>query len=119
MTIIGGRNFLLALKSDGNDEILRFAQNDSPLVCHSERIEADTENVAERLHVIAQTVFGVSDCHNVIVRHVNNSLDISLRCTFDGSTPITQIHDASTTIEDRLKAALPRVERVLVHAEPE
>jgi cation diffusion facilitator family transporter len=88
-------------------------------VAHGQDVTAKSADVVDAVKRIAKTVPGLRNCHNVVVRHVNNGLDISLHCTFDGGTPIAQIHDASTTIEDKLKAALPQVERVLVHAEPE
>ncbi|MCS6861636.1 MAG: cation-efflux pump [Abditibacteriales bacterium] len=88
-------------------------------VARGQDVTAKSADVVDTVKRVARTIPGLRNCHNVVVRHVNNGLDISLHCTFDGSTPITQIHDASTLIEDRLKAALPQVERVLVHAEPE
>jgi cation diffusion facilitator family transporter len=87
-------------------------------VTRGQDVTAKSAEVVQTVKQIAQAIPGLRNCHNVVVRDVHNRLDVSLHCTFDGSTPITQIHDASTLIEDRLKAALPHVERVLVHAEP-
>jgi divalent metal cation (Fe/Co/Zn/Cd) transporter len=81
-------------------------------------ITARSEEVTSRIREIAETIPGLKDCHNIAVRQVDRKLVVSLHCRFDGATSIRQIHDVSTMIEDRVKSALPLVERVLVHTEP-
>jgi divalent metal cation (Fe/Co/Zn/Cd) transporter len=36
----------------------------------------------------------------------------------DGSLPITQIHDVTAALEDRVKEKFPQVTRVTIHPEP-
>jgi cation diffusion facilitator family transporter len=88
------------------------------VVTHRHDVTTAAAAVVRTVKEVARAVPGLRDCHNVIVREAQGRMVVSFHCTFDGSTPIKRIHEASTLIEDRLKAALPRVERVVVHAEP-
>jgi len=36
----------------------------------------------------------------------------------DGELPITQIHDVTATLEDRVKEHFPQIFRVTIHPEP-
>jgi divalent metal cation (Fe/Co/Zn/Cd) transporter len=35
-----------------------------------------------------------------------------------GALPITQIHDVTATLEDRVKEKFPQIHRVTIHPEP-
>jgi cation diffusion facilitator family transporter len=62
---------------------------------------------------------GAQACHDVRIRsREDGRLDVSLHCFFASDLPLIQVHDASTRIETKLLESLPRLERVLVHAEP-
>ena len=46
----------------------------------------------------------------------NGHVDVSVHCTFEQSAPIRDVHDASDYISRQVKATLPEVDRVIVHA---
>lgn len=58
------------------------------------------------------------DCHEVHVRQVERKILASCHCAMDGSLPITQIHDVTAALEDRVKERFPQVARVNIHPEP-
>ncbi|MBZ5645255.1 MAG: cation-efflux pump [Acidobacteriia bacterium] len=58
------------------------------------------------------------DCHDVHVRQVEEKILASCHCAMDGSLPITQIHDVTGALEDRVKEHFPQVARVTIHPEP-
>jgi divalent metal cation (Fe/Co/Zn/Cd) transporter len=58
------------------------------------------------------------DCHEVHVRQVEHKILASCHCAMDGSLPITQIHDVTAVLEDRVKEKFPQVARVNIHPEP-
>jgi cation diffusion facilitator family transporter len=58
------------------------------------------------------------DCHEVHVRQVEHKILVSCHCSMDGSLPITQIHDVTGILEDRVKEQFPQIARVTIHPEP-
>ena len=58
------------------------------------------------------------DCHEVHVRQVEHKILASCHCAMDGNLPITQIHDVTAALEDRVKEKFPQVARVTIHPEP-
>jgi len=58
------------------------------------------------------------DCHDVHVRQVEQKILASCHCAMDGSLPITQIHDVTAALENRVKEHFPQVARVTIHPEP-
>ena len=58
------------------------------------------------------------DCHEVHVRQVEHKILASCHCAMDGTLPITQIHDVTAALEDRVKEKFPQVARVTIHPEP-
>jgi cation diffusion facilitator family transporter len=58
------------------------------------------------------------DCHDVHVRQVEQKILASCHCAMDGNLPITQIHDVTGALEDRVKEHFPQIARVTIHPEP-
>jgi len=58
------------------------------------------------------------NCHDVHVRQVEHHILASCHCTMRGALPITQVHDLTATLEDRVKAKFPQIYRVTIHPEP-
>jgi divalent metal cation (Fe/Co/Zn/Cd) transporter len=58
------------------------------------------------------------DCHEVHVRQVEHKILVSCHCAMDGSLPITQIHDVTGALEDRVKEKFPQIARITIHPEP-
>ncbi len=58
------------------------------------------------------------NCHDVRVRQVEHHILASCHCTMRGALPITQVHDVTAALEDRVKEKFPQVHRVTIHPEP-
>jgi cation diffusion facilitator family transporter len=58
------------------------------------------------------------NCHDVRVRQVEHHILASCHCTMRGALPITQVHDVTAALEDRIKEKFPQIYRVTIHPEP-
>jgi cation diffusion facilitator family transporter len=58
------------------------------------------------------------NCHDVRVRQVEHHILVSCHCTMQSDLPITQIHDVTGALEDRVKEKFPLIYRVTIHPEP-
>ena len=58
------------------------------------------------------------NCHDVRVRQVEHHILVSCHCTMKGELPITQIHDVTAALEDRVKEKFQQIYRVTIHPEP-
>ena len=58
------------------------------------------------------------NCHNVRVRQVEHHILVSCHCTMKSELPITQVHDVTAALEDRVKEKFQQIYRVTIHPEP-
>ena len=49
----------------------------------------------------------LTNCHEVHVRTVEHKILVSCHCAMDGGLPITQVHDITAKLEDRVKERFP------------
>ena len=75
--------------------------------------------LVRQIKEIADGLAGYGSCHNVLVRRRGEKHAVSLHCHFDRNMSIVEAHDITTRIEVRLMEAIPELDRILVHAEPE
>lgn len=60
----------------------------------------------------------LTDCHEVHVRSVDHKILVSCHCAMEGSLPITEVHDVTAALEDRVKERFPQIYRLTIHPEP-
>jgi cation diffusion facilitator family transporter len=60
----------------------------------------------------------LTNCHEVRVRTVEHKILVSCHCAMDGGLPITQVHDITAKLEDRVKERFPQIYRLTIHPEP-
>ena len=60
----------------------------------------------------------LADCHEVHVRSVDHKILVSCHCAMDGALPITEVHDITAALEDRVKENFPQIYRLTIHPEP-
>jgi len=58
------------------------------------------------------------NCHDVRVRQVEHHILVSCHCTMRSELPITQVHDVTAALEDRVKENFQQIHRVTIHPEP-
>jgi cation diffusion facilitator family transporter len=57
--------------------------------------------------------------HNVIVRQVAHHILASCHCVMRSELPITEVHDVTGAVEDRVKERFPQISRITIHPEPQ
>jgi divalent metal cation (Fe/Co/Zn/Cd) transporter len=60
----------------------------------------------------------LTNCHEVRVRTVDHKILVSCHCAMEGNLPITQVHDITAAVEDRVKERFPQIFRLTIHPEP-
>jgi cation diffusion facilitator family transporter len=58
------------------------------------------------------------NCHDVRARQVEHHILVSCHCTMKSELPITQVHDVTAALEDRVKEKFQQIYRVTIHPEP-
>jgi cation diffusion facilitator family transporter len=58
------------------------------------------------------------DCHQVQVRRVEDKILVSCHCTMESQLSITEVHDVTAALEDRVREKFPQIVRVTIHPEP-
>ena len=59
------------------------------------------------------------NCHQVRVRQVEHRILASCHCVMKGELSVTDVHDVTATLEDRVKEKFPQIFRVTIHPEPD
>ncbi|GFP37105.1 hypothetical protein HKBW3S44_00785, partial [Candidatus Hakubella thermalkaliphila] len=114
--------------ADSLEETVRSEMENIAMVTHiesnlhflasGEDITSSSGSMVNLVKNVAREEAALKDCHEVTVRKVNDHLSLTLHCLFDENLVISEVHEVSSRIEDRVKGAIPDVDAVLVHVEP-
>jgi cation diffusion facilitator family transporter len=114
--------------SELEEDIQRITDSGSRVNIHIEpqgvRISgADEMNelsraVQDYLNSLQSEYHELMDCHEVHVRNVDHKILVSCHCAMEGSLPITEVHDITAALEDRVKEHFPQISRLTIHPEP-
>jgi len=74
--------------------------------------------VQEFINSLASEYHELIACSHVQVRRVENRIIVSCKCTMQGRLPITEVHDATGALGDRVRERFPQIARVTIHPEP-
>jgi len=77
-----------------------------------------SRSVQEFLNSLHGDFRDLANCHEVHVRTVEHRILVSCHCAMEGSLPITEVHDVTAALEDRVKERFPQIFRVTIHPEP-
>ena len=92
-----------------------------PLGAHiagGEEMKELAARVRDFINSLASEFHELADCHDVHVRFVEHKILVSCHCTMNGNLPITQVHDVTAAVEDRVKENFPQIYRITIHPEP-
>ena len=96
-----------------------------PLGAHIATVDGSAGNLHGLAHAVEAFINGLrgefralKDCHEVHVQQVERKIQLSCHCAMDGNLPITEIHEVTTRLEDRVKERFPQIARVTIHPEP-
>jgi cation diffusion facilitator family transporter len=77
-----------------------------------------SQAIEDFLNTLTSEFDELVNCHDVRVRQVEHHILASCHCTMRGALPITQVHDVTAALEDRVKEKFPQIYRVTIHPEP-
>jgi cation diffusion facilitator family transporter len=58
------------------------------------------------------------NCHDVRARQVERRIVVTCHCAMKSALPITEVHEVTAALEDRVKERFPQIHRVTIHPEP-
>jgi len=74
--------------------------------------------VQEHINSLRSEYHQLADCHQVNVRSVEHKILVSCHCLMESHLPISEIHDVTVALEDRVRGRFPQVSQVTIHPEP-
>jgi cation diffusion facilitator family transporter len=77
-----------------------------------------SQDIEEFLNRLPSEFDELVNCHDVRVRQVEHHILVSCHCTMKSALPITQVHDVTAALENRVKEKFPQIYRVTIHPEP-
>src|SRR5271170_2598174 len=83
-----------------------------------EEMKELARTVQDFLNSLQSEYHELTDCHEVHVRSVDHKILVSCHCAMDGNLPITEVHDITAALEDRVKERFPQIFRLTIHPEP-
>jgi cation diffusion facilitator family transporter len=101
-------------------ELLRRLEGLRDVVVHIEPQDADgddTPDIVERIRGIARRL-PHSAVHAVRAHYLGEQAHVSLHLELNGALSVEQAHEASTQLEEMLRAEIPQLADVEVHVEP-
>jgi len=87
-------------------------------IASGEEMKELARSVQNFLHSLQSEYHEMADCHEVHVRSVDHKILVSCHCAMDGVLPITEVHDITAALEDRVKEKFPQIYRLTIHPEP-
>ena len=72
-----------------------------------------------RVHEIAVEIIGEGAVHDLLMTRTESGLYLSCHCFLPGGTTLQEAHRSTDRLEKALYQALPELNRVSVHAEPD
>lgn len=87
-------------------------------IAGAEELKDLSRSVQNFLNSLQSEYHELVDCHDVHVRSVDHKILVSCHCAMDGSLPITDVHDVTAALEDRVKERFAQIFRVTIHPEP-
>ena len=84
----------------------------------AEEMRGLSRSVQDFLNSLPKEYRELTNCHEVHVRTVEHKILVSCHCAMEGSLPITQVHDITAVLEDRVKERFPQIFRLTIHPEP-
>lgn len=84
----------------------------------AEEMKELARTVQNFLNSLQSEYHELTNCHEVHVRSVDHKILVSCHCAMDGNLPVTEVHDITAALEDRVKERFPQIFRLTIHPEP-
>jgi cation diffusion facilitator family transporter len=87
-------------------------------ITSAEEMRGLSRSVQDFLNSMQSEYHELIDCHEVHVHSVDHRILVSCHCAMDGNLPVTEVHDVTAALEDRVKERFSQIHRVTIHPEP-
>lgn len=77
-----------------------------------------SRSIEQFLNTLSTEYDELVNCHDVRVRQVDHRIQVSCHCAMKSHLAITQVHDVTAALEDRVKEKFGQVHRITIHPEP-
>jgi cation diffusion facilitator family transporter len=104
--------------ADGNARVNIHIEPLGTHIAGAEEMKELSRAVQVYLNSLQSEYHELLDCHEVHVRNAEHKILVSCHCAMEGALPITQVHDVTAALEDRVKEHFPQIARVTIHPEP-
>lgn len=108
----------LLREADGNASIVIHIEPLGAHIAGGEEMKELAIHVRDFINSLPAEFHELADCHEAHVRFVEHRIIVSCHCTMNGNLPITQVHDVTAAVEDRVKERFPQIYRITIHPEP-
>lgn len=108
----------LLRQADGNASIIIHIEPLGARIAGGEEMKELATDVRDFINSLAAEFHELADCHDIHVRSVEHKILVSCHCSMNGDLPITQVHDVTAAVEDRVKERFPQIYRLTIHPEP-
>jgi cation diffusion facilitator family transporter len=116
------------LATELEQDLLREANGNASIIIHieplgthiagGEEMKELAVSVRDFINSLPAEFHELVDCHEAHVRSVEHKIIVSCHCSMNGDLPITQVHDVTAAVEDRVKERFPQIYRITIHPEP-
>jgi cation diffusion facilitator family transporter len=87
-------------------------------IADAEEMRGLSRSIQAYINTLPAEYSELVNCHEVHVRSVEHRILVSCHCAMEGGLPITEVHDVTAALEDRVKETFPQIHRVTIHPEP-
>ena len=108
----------LLREADGNASINIHIEPLGAHIAGGEEMKELAIHVRDFINSLATEFHELADCHDIHVRSVEHKILVSCHCAMNGDLPITEVHDVTAAVEDRVKEHFPQISRITIHPEP-
>jgi cation diffusion facilitator family transporter len=98
--------------------VILLIVKDAGLAIWRRLLDAVDPEIVTTIERVTTSVANVRDVHEVRVRWLGHELEAELHIGVPGSLPFRQAHDVAHAVETELRARVPYLTRVIVHADP-
>jgi len=87
-------------------------------IADAEEMRGLSRSIQAYINTLPAEYSELVNCHEVHVRSAEHRILVSCHCAMEGGLPITEVHDVTAALEDRVKETFPQIHRVTIHPEP-
>ncbi len=99
-----------------SEQVVIHIDEENPTIRETSLI--NDEILMNQIKNLAKSEKGVIDCKDITIQKIEGKYKITLSCLFDKSLLMSDVHDASNSVENKIYSNIKEVSKVIVHSEP-